>query len=178
MTMEAWRRVWRVGLAPQFSVAGLKALEHGLRTDDPRILQGATCSPPPLQCVQDWDVAAADAIGYIGWQGDGLTIVKDVEGYFARVCFEADERMNESAACRYWLNWYDDTPRAEMRRHLRPEVIRELERRSTADSLPPVVQQLRAALDAGEDCAFALHDALIDAGREDLAAAYRKESRP
>lgn len=120
--MESWRIVWRDGFVPVLSTAGLTALRDALRGDDPRLVQGATTTPPPLMCVQDWPVEAADALGYCGWQGEGLETVGQVEEYFARCCFEADQRLGEPAACRWFLNWYDDTPRDEVRRELLAEV--------------------------------------------------------
>ena len=84
--MESWRKVWREGLAPLLSMEGLEALRHGLVMDDARLLQGATTTPPPLQCVQDWAVEGACALGYCGWQGDGLETVAEVEEFFARMC--------------------------------------------------------------------------------------------
>ncbi len=133
--MDAWRKVWREGLAPQLSNRALLALRTALMGDDPRLLQGATTSPPPLQCVQDWAVEAACALGYCGWQGEGLQTVAEVESYFARMCFEADQKLGESAMVRWFLNWFDDTPRVEMRRLLLTEVNRELDRR-LAESQP------------------------------------------
>jgi hypothetical protein len=135
--MEAWRKVWREGLAPQLSNEALQQLHQALMTDDPRLLQGATTSPPPLQCVQDWPVEAACVLGYCGWQGEGLETVAEVESYFAKACFEADQLLGEPAMCRWFLNWFDDTPRAEMRRLLMPEVDRELERRLAAEQPHP-----------------------------------------
>jgi hypothetical protein len=124
--MESWRKVWREGLAPQLSPAGLEALRRALLGDDARLIQGATTTPPPLQCVQDWPVEAACVLGYCGWQGDGLESVAEVEEFFARLCFQADQRLGEPAACRWFLNWYDETPREEMRRLLLAEVNRSL----------------------------------------------------
>lgn len=66
--MEAWRKVWREGVAPLLSDTHLEALEKALVSDDPRLLQGATTTPPPLMCVQDWPVEAACALGYCGWR--------------------------------------------------------------------------------------------------------------
>jgi len=120
--MESWRNVWRDGFAPVLSTAGLLALRDALRTDDRRLAQGATTTPPPLMCVHDWPVEAACAVGFCGWQGDDLPSVGEVEEYFARCCFEADKRLGESAACRWFLNWFDDTPRSDMRRLLLAEV--------------------------------------------------------
>lgn len=120
--MESWRKVWREGMVPLLSTTSLEALCGALVNDDVRLLQGATTTPPPLQCVQDWPVEAACAIGYCGWQGEGLETVAEVEEFFARMCFEVDQRLGEPAACRWFLNWFDDTPRAEMRQLLLDEV--------------------------------------------------------
>src|SRR5208283_1634947 len=87
--MESWRKVWRDGLAPLISTEGLESLRTALCDDDVRLLQGATTTPPPLQCVQDWPVEAACALGYCGWLGSGLATVAEVEEFFARMCFEA-----------------------------------------------------------------------------------------
>jgi hypothetical protein len=109
-------------------------VQRGLAADDPRLLQGATTTPPPLQCVQDWAVQAACLIGYAGWQAEGLESVGEVEEFFARICFEIDNRLDEPAGCRWFLNWFDETPRAEMRRLLLAEVNRAVaERQSDYD---------------------------------------------
>jgi hypothetical protein len=132
--MQSWRKVWRDGLAPLLSTPGLEALRRGLLTDDPRLLQGATTTPPPLPCVQDWPVEAACALGYCGWQGDQLETVAEVEQFFARTCFETDQRLGEPAAVRWFLNWFDETPRADMCRQLLAEVNRTLAGRGAANS--------------------------------------------
>src|SRR5579885_1645742 len=93
--MESWKKVWREGLVPHLSVAGLQALRAALRADDQRLIQGATTAPPPLQCVQDWPVEAACALGYCGWQGDGLETVAEVEEFFSQICFYADQELGE-----------------------------------------------------------------------------------
>ena len=120
--MESWRTVWRKGFAPLIPTAGLAALRDALRGDDPRLIQGSTTTPPPLMCVQDWPAESAGALGFCAWQGEGLTTVGDVSDRFARLCFQADERLGEPAACRWFLNWFDETPRDEMRRELLAEV--------------------------------------------------------
>ena len=124
--MESWRKVWRNGVVPLVSVAGLKALLAALRTDDVKVIQGTTTSPPPLMCVQDWPCEASDALTFMFWQ-DGLDTVGECEEAWARACFEIDQRMGEPAACRWFLSWYDETPRGEMRRLLIAEVDRALE---------------------------------------------------
>lgn len=120
--IESWKKVFREGVAPLLSTPGLVALAKALREDDPRLCQGATTVPPPMQAVAEWPVEEACAVAYAGWKGDGKTTVADVEEAFARVCFECDKRLGEAAACRYLLNWFDETPRDEMRRLLLPEV--------------------------------------------------------
>jgi hypothetical protein len=124
--VELWRRCWREGFAPQMTRAALAALADGLEKDDPRICQGATTEPRSLMCLADWPVQAADPIAYGGWQGDGLEKVGEVEEYFGRLCYGADQRLGEPAACRYLLNWIDDTPRERMRTLLLTEVQRSL----------------------------------------------------
>jgi hypothetical protein len=131
--MESWRKVWREGVAPLVSTAALEALQRALSDDDARLLQGSTTTPPPLQCVQDWPVEAACALGFCGWQGEGLETVAEVEEFFARMCFEIDQRLGEPAACRWFLNWFDETPRDEMREALLAEVHRALAQRHSVE---------------------------------------------
>jgi hypothetical protein len=47
------------------------------------------------------------------------------------VCFETDQRLGESAGCRWFLNAFDETPRDEMRRLLLAEVRRSLSARGS-----------------------------------------------
>jgi hypothetical protein len=120
--MESWQRIFREGLAPLLSDRALAVLRDALQQDDPRLMQGATTQPPPLQCVSDWPVEGACAVGFCGWRGEGLETVAQVEEFFARMCFEIDQKLAEPAVCRHFLNWFDETPRDEMRRLLLPEV--------------------------------------------------------
>jgi hypothetical protein len=127
--IEAWRKVWRDGIALQLSTAALEALGRALLADDPRLLQGATTAPPPLQTVQDWPVEGACPLGFCGWQGAGLITVGAVEEFFAKACHDADQRLGEPAAVRWFLNWWDDSPRQFARLLLLAEVDGELARR-------------------------------------------------
>jgi hypothetical protein len=119
---ESARMVWRQAIVPQLSLAGLDALRLALRGDDPRLIQGATTAPPPLQCLLEQRCEGADSVGFAAWQGDGLQTVGQVEEFFARVCYEADRQLGEPTACRWFLNWFDDTPREQMRLALLAEV--------------------------------------------------------
>lgn len=132
--MESWRKVWREGVAPLLSDDALEAVRKALDEDDQKLIQGATTTPPPLLALSDWDCEAACLIGYAGWRGDGLTKVGDVEEFFARMCHAIDNAVGEPAGCRWFLNWFDETPRPEMRQNLLEEVILEQSRRAAEDA--------------------------------------------
>jgi hypothetical protein len=133
--MECWRKVWRDGFAPGFSTRGLESLRHALEYDDPRLTQGSTTVPEPVQSMLDWPAEGACVIGFGAWQADGLETVGELEEHFSRSCFEADCRLGEAAGCRWFLNWHDDVSRDVLRDELLPEVERELARR-TLDGVP------------------------------------------
>ena len=153
--MESWRMVWREGFAPVLPTEGLEALWLALQTDDPSLTQGCTSTPPPLMCMQDWDVEGCCALGYCGWKGEGLNTVGQVEEFFARSCFEADQRLGEPAGCRWFLNWYDDTPREEMVHELLGEVERTLRQRFDIDMEPSVQRPTRRRRITGKNIAAA-----------------------
>jgi len=134
--MEQWRKVFRIGLAPLLSTEELLVLSKALEEDDPRLIQGATTIPPPLWCVRDWPVEATCILGYCGWRGDGLETVAEVEEFFARMCFEIDQRLGEPAGCRWFLNFWDETPRQKLRRLMIPEVQRALNLRDYIATVP------------------------------------------
>ncbi len=128
--MEAWRRVWRHGFSPLLPLLGLQRLKTALETDDPRLLQGATCTPPPLTAVLDWPVEACDCIVFAFWADhDFHCTAEDGEEFFAQRCFECDTILGEPAASRWFLNWYDETPRNEVFRALALEVGLEVTKR-------------------------------------------------
>jgi hypothetical protein len=142
--MENWQIVWRDGIAPQLSTAGLETLERALAEDDERLLQGMTTSPPPLQCMQQCGIEGACAVGFCAWQGDGIDTVGALEEFFARVCFRTDQRMGEPTACRRFLNWFDDAPRIVVRHRLLDEVRRVLRRRRQRRKLASVGNEAAA----------------------------------
>ena len=125
--MELWRKTFREGFAPVLSTVGLEALRGALMSDSDDLIQENPTSPAPLQAFLDWPCEGACAIGYCGWRGDGVETVGEVEETIARACFEADQRLGEPASCRWFLNWFDSTPRDEMRRELLQEVNLELD---------------------------------------------------
>jgi hypothetical protein len=129
--MESWRKVWRAA-APMLTTPQLLALREGLRSDDKALIQGATTTPPPLQCVLDWPCEAGCLFAYAGWKS-GLETVGEVEEFFADLCFRVDQELGEPAAVRYLLNWFDDTPRDEMRINLGLEIDRVLANRRVGE---------------------------------------------
>ncbi len=131
--MESWRHVWRNGVAPLLSRECLLALRRGIMTDDPELVQGATAIP----CVRQFDCRAACAIGYAGWKGHELDTVEEVEEFFARMCLEIDKRLGEQAACRGFLNHFDETPREVFFPMLLEEVNLALEGKHDPDDLGP-----------------------------------------
>src|SRR5262245_28524482 len=140
--MEAWRTVWRRGFLPGLNTEGLEALRRALCDDDYRVTQMATTQPPANQNVLDCPADAACAVTFCGWQGEQLSTVGELNEFFDRLCFEADHLLGESAASRWFLNWYDHTPRDEMRQALLPEVERELQARRRAADLFEFYEQL------------------------------------
>lgn len=129
---ESWRRTWRQGVAPLLSTRALEALYEGLKSNDTALCQGQTTSPPCIPALSSFSPDACCAIGYCGWKGEELETVNEIDQFFARMCFEIDERMGEKAACRYFLNWFDGTPRLEMIHELLGEVELALQERGQA----------------------------------------------
>lgn len=167
LAVTSWQTCFRVGIAPQLSTRGLAALRKALEADDPRLVQGSTTTPPPLMSVEDWDCEAADAIGFACWQDPTRAdkSVGDVAASFARVCFEADQALGEPARCRWFLNWWDDTPRPEAFPKLLAEVDQVLAERAAARALP--AGQLMSTEDGDEYVATGQVD---DAGEPLLVA--------
>ncbi len=143
--MESWRMVWREGIAPQLSTAGLRALRRALLDNDPALVQGTATLPPPLHCNREEPVCGACSVGYCCWKGDGLTRVGAVQERVADACRDADILLGQPAEYRWFLNWFDDAPRDEMRRLLLAEVQLVLARRVPVASPVRCVPELTAA---------------------------------
>lgn len=120
--MKAWQKVFREGIVPNVEPGGLLSLYEALANDDPRLIQGATTTPPPLQCVSDWPCECACPIGWTTFRGNPEVTVGDVEEDFAMVCFEADQILGLPAACREFINWWDDGNYEQVRRELKAEL--------------------------------------------------------
>ena len=116
--MEKWRKVWRKGFKPLLNESALKALKKALEENDPKLIQGMIVVPfyslNKIKCVCP--------IAYCGWIGDNLSTVEEVNEFFSRMCFECGERMGEPSACRYFLNFWDENPKEEVRKLLLEEL--------------------------------------------------------
>lgn len=126
--LEPWRHVWRDGLAPLLSDAGLTALELALVHGDARLIQGAPTIPPPDPRCNSEPVAGSCLFGFAAWQTQGLVTVADVVAASKAICQEIENRLGKEA---HWplVRWFDDTPEEAMRPSLLYEVQRELARR-------------------------------------------------
>lgn len=123
-------RVLRDGVFPHCSTESLEFALETLEADDKRWLQGATTSPPPLQCMVDQAVEGACLLGLCGWGDAGEeATVGQVEEAFAKLCHEADVSVGEPASVRWLLNWHDEAPREEVRLTLIQELDAEVRRR-------------------------------------------------
>src|SRR4051812_40762532 len=84
--METWRKIWRDGFAPGMSTRSLESLRLALKHNDPRLIQGATTIPEPIQSMLDWPAESACVIGFGAWRADGLKTVGQLEEHFSRLC--------------------------------------------------------------------------------------------
>ncbi len=124
--LEAWRRVWRIGFAPHLGLPQLESLRDGLAADAPGLIQGETARGAWGTHDRAEACACACALGYALWRGDGLETVGEVLDAFAALCGLADRALGGRVACAPFLEWFDDSPREEVRRQLLPEVERAL----------------------------------------------------
>lgn len=113
---------FRTGVAPQLSTKALEALREAIIDDDPRLIQGSTTTPPPLQACADWPVEAACALSYSQWQGEELYTVEEVEIAFAKLCFRSDELTGEPGGIRHFLCFWDETDRKDLFSLILPEI--------------------------------------------------------
>lgn len=104
-----WQDAWRRAIAPQMEVRHLLALRAALAENDRRLVtSGTTVYPRPLQHNLDRTAEAACAIGFAGWQGDGLTTVKQVRDWFAEVAWRAGLETGDEKAVGPFACWFDD----------------------------------------------------------------------
>jgi len=110
------RIVFEKGFAPQFSTETLILFQYALEENSDKIVQGSTTVPAPSLALSDWPCQSACAIGSLAWEQqygweDGVT-VSEIDEAFIASAMKCDALMNEQAACRYFLNWFDEGDRA------------------------------------------------------------------
>jgi hypothetical protein len=130
-TAAAWRDSWRQAVAPRLPEAGLVELADALRRDDSRLVQANGRDPDLCDGGPGGAILRADAIGYALWQGHGLTTTAGMNRRVERLVFGTDPEGRCHLSAWPFLEWYDATPRGEMRRELLAEVEREISRRRT-----------------------------------------------
>lgn len=131
-TKPSWQLVWEKGFQPQFSTEALESLALALETDDPRLTQVVTTSPPPQLAVYDWECEAACAVGFcvtVDGEGFGKATVEQVVNRFASALLEADDLCGEPAASRHFLRFWDETVRHTAFPQLLAVIRKELENR-------------------------------------------------
>lgn len=123
--MEKWRRVWRYGIAPQLSLAGLEALYIALVKDSHELIQDRIAdstyvwtdgTPKPVIC-------RACPIGFCAWRGDGLSEEDDVKAYFYQISGWADRKLNYQCEFANFARWICEVTRETMRLELITEVV-------------------------------------------------------
>jgi hypothetical protein len=147
--LKVWQKTFRKGILPAlYELAGgrvgyakaLRAVEYYLLGDhDETMCQGNTTRAlGDGHSVSDFPgrggspCDSACFVGYLVWKGgvvkpkrDRATI-NEVEEAFAQMCFLTDKYMGEPAACRWFLNWFDETPWSSVQQPLLREVMRAL----------------------------------------------------
>jgi hypothetical protein len=132
-----------------------------------------TASPDALHAAAQASAQAAQALA--------RKLAEPAKGA-AWAAVRSGARKEEQAAA--WAGFEAATAEAvAAERAWQADLLRELTGNSFApvprpDTLPSVVRELAAALYAGEDCSFALHDALEEAGHPELAEHFLNADHP
>jgi hypothetical protein len=174
---DAAKKVLVEGFFPIVPTHRLNAMLKLLEADDPAIIQGSTSFPPPLLATDGEQVESVDPVGFMGSDNTLTLTVGEVEEGFARLCFDADQRLGEPAACRFLLNAIDDNDRTEVWDFLTAEIRQELSRRLLRDKavtkLRPDLQDAVRTFPTDTTLWGACIDSLLEEGLEDEAEALR-----
>jgi hypothetical protein len=97
--LAPWQRSFREGILPQVTRKGLEGLYAALLLDNPRVITGATMSPPPLACCEGEAVEKCCPLCFLLLEGRKPyeVSVGPLEERFAQACLKADELMGEPA---------------------------------------------------------------------------------
>lgn len=111
--MESWRTIWREILANELPTAGLEALATALEEDRQTLVQGRTVSW--VECGAGRMLIGACGIGYPFWAESHNVRPSEIELMFSRICMIVDAFYGDPGRCRFWINWFDQTDRLQMR---------------------------------------------------------------
>lgn len=127
--MEAAMKVLRMGFLPYWTDETILRLLTALEADDPLLVQEVTCIPLPLPTNYNQQVEGLCPIAFCSVSNPSNVTVGTAEILFANACATANEVMGKPYShCRF-LEWYDNTPRAEAFAALAAEIKDELSRR-------------------------------------------------
>jgi hypothetical protein len=129
-----WPEVFHVAIAPRLGLAGLQALQAALDSDDAALIQGETCLPDFMSVSRDLPCRAACGLGLALWRSLELRSIGEIDLQFSLLVNQVDGEMGQGAA-RMFVQWFDETPRATMRRQLLKEVNRAVEHETLAPLL-------------------------------------------
>src|SRR5271154_5637855 len=144
--MEPWRRVFREGIAPQLPLPALEALRLGLLKNDPRLRPGSTVEES--WTINGTGIIQGCAIGYGGRKGAQLRTAREVQQFFADVCFAANEALGDPGASKYFTDWFDHNRREVAFPALLTEVNRAIACRVTRDTDEELIDDLDDAEEA------------------------------
>lgn len=114
--LHLWRRAWDELAAPALSTRALLALRAGLLADDPRLIKHRIVTPPRNDRTSDAAPLGACALGYCGWQGEGLATCEAVEKFFSGLTFRLTTAAVDAGRDLFlsdFVCWWDVTPREQ-----------------------------------------------------------------
>lgn len=115
--IESWRRVWRDGFVPSFvdvlgkerAALGVQLLHRALKGRDPAVRQGVTTFPGGSA-----DLEGCSPEVYVAWVSTVSSSPKwscqAGDAMFGALCVSCDGRVGMERACRFFMNWWDETP--------------------------------------------------------------------
>jgi hypothetical protein len=144
---EAWRKVWREGVAPQLSTEGLQGLLDALKRDDSRIITGATTEPPAFSAASSLPIERCDPVIFAMLDGHSpaACTVGLMDEAFGRLAIRCSELCGMPRAIGTLLCWLDEQDRETWRIELMRETSLALIGRMPSQETP-LTQQLRASI--------------------------------
>lgn len=130
-----WQAVW-AAFMNQWSTETLWALAEALMADAEEIIQTTTTWPFFASTTDvNHPVEACCPVAWCCRRERGLSTLIEVETAFGEACFTADQTIGEVGGTRWFVNFWDDAPRAVAFRLLLAEVQAELAQRAVKASV-------------------------------------------